>query len=126
MDTAGGRRKYGRKNIYTCRKCGGKTVTIDVDEGVTPFMLGCRASGQEDDCDGLAESSFYRVPADAPAADWEWFKPEGAEYRKLNKAMRDHVDNGGLDIRKIRDRKAEQDAPKGYWRDAHGSLRKVS
>jgi hypothetical protein len=126
MDSAGGRRKYGFKNIYTCRKCGGKTVTIDVDEGVTPFMLGCRASGQEGDCDGIAESSFYRVADDSPEPQWEWFTPRGEEYHKLNRQMREHVDNGGLDIRKIRGREDESDSPKGYYRDLHGSLRKVN
>ena len=39
-------------NVYVCQKCGGLTVTVDVDEGVTPFMLGCRATGKESDCDG--------------------------------------------------------------------------
>ena len=78
-----------RVNVYVCRKCGDHTVTVDVDEGVTPFMIGCHAkestvhpaeSGDkkfadllERDlairiksknmlkrvCDGMAESSFY-------------------------------------------------------------------
>ena len=126
MDTAGGRRKYGRKNIYTCRKCGGVTITLDIDEGITPFLILCRASGQEGDCDGLAESSMYQVQIDTPPALWEWFKPEGQDYLNLSKAMRAHVDNGGLDIRKMRSRQVEPDAPNGYYRDTHGSLRKVS
>lgn len=125
MDDSRGDRKYGRKNVYTCRKCGGKTITIDIHDGVTPFMLGCRASGRDGDCDGMAESSFYRVHPATPDAEWEWFKPEGAEYRKLSRAMRDHVDKGGLDIRKI-ERREVLDAPKGYHRDVHGSLRKDS
>lgn len=78
-----------RINVYVCQKCGGHTVTVDVDEGVTPFMIGCHAkeadvhpaeSGSkafeellERDlgvriksrnllkvkCDGMAHSSFY-------------------------------------------------------------------
>jgi len=78
-----------RINVYVCRKCGGHTVTVDVDHGVTPFMIGCHAredtvhpaeSGEkafadllERDlgvriksrnllkrkCNGMAESSFY-------------------------------------------------------------------
>lgn len=125
MNDSRGDRKYGRKNIYTCRTCGGKTITVDVDDGVTPFMLGCRASGNEGDCKGMAESSFYRVPTDTPDAAWEWFKPTGSEYRKLSREMREHVDKGGLDLRKIRPAASTDDAPKGYYRDNHGSLRRV-
>jgi GT2 family glycosyltransferase len=91
-----------RINVYTCSKCGGYTVTIDIHEGVTPFMLCCRASGREGDCRGMAESSLYpsgEKPSWIPDPAWEWFKPVGPEYRKLNRAMREHVDKGGLDIR---------------------------
>ena len=125
MNQAG---SYGRKNIYTCEKCGGITVTIDVDEGVTPFMLRCRASSNEADCDGYAQSSMYRVPqGPSPEPKWEWFRPTGIEYRKLSREMRDHVDKGGLDLRKIQSGVEKlDDAPKGYWRDKHGSLRRVS
>ena len=96
-----------RINVYTCRKCGGYTVTIEIHEGVTPFMLRCRASGREGDCCGMAESSYPSAekpswkPSWVPDPAWEWFRPVGAEYRKLNRAMREHVDKGGLDIRKI-------------------------
>lgn len=104
-----------RINVYTCRKCGGYTVTIEIHEGVTPFMLRCRASGREGDCCGMAESSYPSgekpsypsgekpswKPSWVPDPAWEWFRPVGAEYRKLNRAMREHVDKGGLDIRKI-------------------------
>jgi hypothetical protein len=92
-----------RENVYTCQKCGGFTVTVDVDEGVTPFMLRCRASGREGDCDGTAYSAMYPEgprPKHIPPPAWEWFKPTGSEYRKLSAAMKEHVDRGGLDIRK--------------------------
>ena len=126
MDSAMPTRKYGYKNIYTCPKCGGQTVTIDVDEGVTPFMLRCRATGQEGDCDGMAQSCMYRVPADSPEPQWEWFKPCGSEYRKLSRQMRDHVDKGGLDIRRKRGYVNPDEEIKGYFQDSHGSLRKKS
>jgi hypothetical protein len=92
-----------KENVYTCQKCGGFTVTIDVDEGVTPFMLKCRASGREGDCDGFAMSAMYPKgtrPPHIPAPAWEWFKPTGDYYDSLPPAMKEHVDNGGLDIRK--------------------------
>jgi hypothetical protein len=93
-----------RINVWTCPKCGGYTVCIDIHEGVTPFMLRCRASGREGDCDGMATSAFYPKgprPPHIPPPAWEWFRPVGSEYRKLSAAMREHVDKGGLDIRKI-------------------------
>lgn len=92
----------GRENVYTCRNCGGHTVTIDVDEGVTPFLLDCRASGREGDCDGIAQSACYPKglrPPQIPAPAWEWYKPSPSEARKLNRAMKQHVRAGGLLIR---------------------------
>ena len=32
-----------RLNIYTCQICRNSIVTVDLVEGVTPFMIGCRA-----------------------------------------------------------------------------------
>lgn len=93
----------GRENVYTCEKCGGLTVTIDVDEGVTPFMLKCRASGRQGDCDGFARSSFYPKgprPPHMPAPSWEWYRPDAEEVERLSDAMREHVRQGGLCIRK--------------------------
>jgi hypothetical protein len=92
-----------RKNVYMCDRCGLPTVTVDLESGVTPFMLNCRANG-EGMCAGTARSLCYHAksfPAHLPAPSFEWFKPRGSEYRKLNKAMREHVDLGGLDIRPI-------------------------
>lgn len=105
----------GEENVYTCQKCGCFTVTIDTDEGVTPFMLDCRASGREGDCDGMAESAFYPKgprPAHIPAPSWEWYKVERwevigehrvetREYHNLDPGLKDHVDKGGLLIRKL-------------------------
>ncbi len=92
-----------RVNVYVCPVCAGYTVTIDVHYGVTPFMLGCRASGRPGDCGGMAESSFYPKgprPSHIPSPSWEWYTPLEGEYRGLNRDMREHVDKGGLMIRK--------------------------
>jgi hypothetical protein len=48
---------------------------------------------------------MYRVHG-KPIPKWEWFKPIGSEYNKLSRDMKEHVDKGGLDIR----RKPEPDA----------------
>lgn len=87
----------GRINVYVCESCGGKTVTKDVDEGVTPFMLCCRATL---DCEGYAYSSHYRVDQAQPWG-WEWFKPTPEEIAAKPEAHRDHYLKGGLDIREV-------------------------
>ena len=89
----------GRENVYTCPECSGYTVTIDVDEGVTPMFLNCRATAG---CKGMAHSAMYpegQRPPWIPAPTFEWFKPVGEDYEKLSAAMKDHVDSDGLDLR---------------------------
>jgi hypothetical protein len=92
----------GRNNGYRCSVCGGLTVTAHVDEGVTPFMLDCRASGQEGDCPGMAQSLIFRLPPDAPEPAWEWYrasKTEMKRFRRDDPAMFEHCSKGGLLIR---------------------------
>ena len=82
-------------NRYTCRACDAFIVTIDREDGVTPFLIGCRATPG---CNGLAQSSCYRgVPTWAEPSH-EWRKPTPTELFKASKAMREHVAMGGLDI----------------------------
>lgn len=83
-------------NRYTCQSCGGSIITIDRDEGTTPFMLGCRA---KPGCKGMMQSSFYRgVEGEAT---FEWRKPTLEEHRKSSRAMQQHFEMGGLDIHPI-------------------------
>jgi hypothetical protein len=82
-----------RLNRYTCQTCSGYIITVDREEGVTPFALECRATK---DCQGDMYSSFYRDVHGVPT--YEWRKPMPAEYARMSPAMRDHVDKGGLDI----------------------------
>lgn len=122
-----------RINVYVCRKCGGYTVTVDVDEGVTPFMIGCHAKETEvhpaesgskafEDlldrelgiriksknllkvkCDGMSESSFYpRGPRPnwIEEPKWEWYKPEPGELANMSRSAKEHVNQGGLLMRK--------------------------
>jgi hypothetical protein len=83
-------------NRYTCRECRGEIITIDRDEGTTPFMLGCRAT---EGCKGMMQSSFYRGVEGAPT--FEWRKPTPHEFAKSSRAMQDHFNMGGLDIHRI-------------------------
>ena len=52
-------------NHYLCERCVGVTIARQDDEGVTPFMLRCRAKDVVVDgnlvhgCEGIAESCFY-------------------------------------------------------------------
>lgn len=85
----------GKKNVYTCRACKEHIVTIDVDDGVTPFMLSCRATVG---CDGLMQSSFYSPACQFFHASHEWYKPADPPEDPWE---RDHWERGGLFIREI-------------------------
>jgi hypothetical protein len=90
----------GRENPYTCQDCGGITNTAHVDDGVTPFMLDCRATPG---CKGWAHSAGYPKgprPPHIPAPTWEWYRPDAKEAAKLSPGMADHVAQGGLLIRR--------------------------
>lgn len=94
----------GQVNVYVCQKCGGHTVTIDRDDGTTPFMLDCRAGITLFDpfpkCKGIAESSFYRPDFEHGPPEWEWYAPDVNELHKITDAntLR-HVAMGGLLLR---------------------------
>lgn len=90
----------GKKNLYTCARCKRQIVTIDVDDGVTPFSMMC-SELDDNDCDGLMGSTFYIMPKNAPDPTYEWYKPTAEEIVGMSRAMREHVDKGGLDIRPI-------------------------
>lgn len=83
----------GKRNGYQCQTCGGMTVTVDVDRGVTPFMMICPS------CGGKATSNFYRrlpAPFDECRVPWEWIRPAESELVKLHPATQDHCRRGGL------------------------------
>lgn len=80
-------------NIYTCPD-GHQTVTVDRDEGVTPFIIDC----EHGDCKKEAKSSFYRVDQTLIPTH-EWYKPESTEG--LGAWEKEHVEMGGLSFRKI-------------------------
>lgn len=82
-----------KKNGYTCQKCNGQIITVDIDEGVTPFAIACKATP---DCKGMMFSGFYRLDQSLPA-QFEWFKPKS--LKGYGREMREHIRKGGLDIR---------------------------
>jgi hypothetical protein len=90
----------GKLNTYTCTTCGCRIVTVDRDEGTTPYTTRCRAAER---CSGTMKSSLYNVPSWAVATH-EWYRPSPAERARLiaeNPAWEDYIDHGGLLLRKI-------------------------
>lgn len=90
-------------NVYTCETCGNSIVTVDREDGVTSMTLKCRAVST---CQGRMFSCMYRVPQHLKPT-WEWYKPVGAELDGLTESQRDHVQQGGLMLRKILSDEAE-------------------
>jgi len=94
----------GAVNAWRCPTCGGLTVAVHVDDGVTPMFLACRRTSG---CRGMAVSSGYpTTPVPPQVIDllaWEWFRPTGRALRKLGVEMQQHVAAGGLNLRPITD-----------------------
>lgn len=90
-----------RLNGYLCRKCLQTTYTIDIVEGVTPFMIDCPACGA-----GVAVSLMYRVPTGVVPTH-EFYRPSEKWARRKGPDMLDHVRRGGL---VLRERKLETSA----------------
>jgi hypothetical protein len=86
----------GEKNLYRCYVCGGWIVTIDKDEGVTPFMIDCKA---KPGCDGPMESTFYRCNQGL-IAQYEWYRPGWLRQVFFNRQTKEHVKKGGLILRR--------------------------
>jgi hypothetical protein len=93
-------------------------VTVDVVEGVTPFMIQCQAT---EDCKGIMQSSRYRVFDQSMRPDLEWYRPTKEELMQHNANTREHVAKGGLiyrkhepkpsDLRRMKERMAETRRP---------------
>lgn len=94
----------GRKNIYACKDCGSHIVTVDKDQGVTPFMIRCVATHCEapNGRKGMMQSSMYRVfdPDNIIRPSYEWYRPGLAQILSIGEA--EHVKRGGLLLRPIK------------------------
>ena len=98
----------GEKNSYTCQVCGKSIVTIDIDDGVTPFMLACRATPG---CAGIMRSGFYVAVDQSAEPDYEWFMPKS--FKGYSREMVEHLKKGGLDIRKAAEHRVQLTAAGG-------------
>lgn len=81
-------------NVYTC-PVGHQTITIDRDQGTTPFMMGCKHEG----CKQMAQSCMYNNAVQSLTPEYEWYKP--LDIKKVPKHFVEHVNMGGLLIRNI-------------------------
>src|ERR1035437_3016389 len=89
-------KSQGKRNIYTCDECLGHVVTVDVADGVTPFLIGCKVTPG---CKGLMQSSMYRVFDKRMRADFEWYAPTKEQTVALSAGLREHASKGGLVLR---------------------------
>lgn len=87
----------GRLNAYMCIRCRSVIVTEQIDEGVTPITIRCRANVE---CGGEMMSRFYRLPENAPPVSHEWYKPGMDEYKGMSRALQEHVQKNGCLLRK--------------------------
>ena len=91
-------------NTYVCQKCGRSALTVDVDAGVTPFIVSCSKFYPEDivNCTGLAQSMLYKFdhllePEMCVAPDFEWYRPGPQEV--VPPEVLTHVTKRGLLLR---------------------------
>lgn len=89
----------GKVNIYTCKSCRGHIVTRDVDDGVTPASIRCKARPAML-CDGLMWSSMYRVFDQDMRESHQWYRPSAVEI--VPPEAQEHVAQGGLLLREYR------------------------
>lgn len=95
MSDKNGNTLVGKKNRYTCQACNSHYITVDRDDGTTPFMAPCQVSF----CKGMAQSEFYRIDQSLPASH-EWYRATAAEARGMKPNSRQHHDMGGLFLRR--------------------------
>ena len=84
-----------RVNTYICSN-GHVTKTIDIDAGVTPFIHICEKCGE------VARSSFYNDTHPDLEPTQEWYRPSLKKLLKMSEEMREHILNGGLDVRVVK------------------------
>lgn len=102
-----------KMNVYICEH-GCHNITVDVDKGVTPFIIPCEFKGRPDrpanptkmkngKCIGIAKSCMYPKEIDNgipyPVPTHEWYRPSLKKFKKLPEAVKEHVSNGGLLMR---------------------------
>jgi hypothetical protein len=93
-------------NEYICQRCRKKIVTVEIDEGTTPFMIRCQFCKEQEikiqpEVRPLMQSRFYQVNQNQ-IPEYEWFKPhKEKDYKQyvIDKAHEQHYNLGGLFLR---------------------------
>lgn len=81
-----------RINVYSCPEH--DVVTIDRFKGVSPMMIKCPHCGH------MAFSRWYKVDQDLKP-EFEWTQPDLATLRTMPLNLVEHLQQGGLWLRKI-------------------------
>ena len=92
----------GRINQYKC-ECQQLFVTVDTDEGVTPFAVRHKSFQPGTDCEGMARSRFYSEALQKMQATHEWFTPSALDAVKMGKQVLEHIQKGGLVLRRLKE-----------------------
>lgn len=79
---------------YGCQACSTVTVTRQIDDGVTAFIIPCPECGGPAMHFGTDGTEFIYGP---PTREWFRRAPDDA----MNRDLRDHIERGGLDLREI-------------------------
>lgn len=115
LTTPENKQSPGRWNFYRCSTCATIWVTVDVNDGCTPFKIACMdrptlVNGKPvrvGDCPGVMASAFYPKPENWPdsahkTADSEWYYPPRSErlrLKKMNPRLLEYIQQGGLLMR---------------------------
>lgn len=105
-----------RLNAWRCESCDLPFIAYDRHPGATPMMVSHRAfaeaMGETDPCTGMCASVFYTRDGVIRAAvdlgqggqqirpTHEWYRPSRDELRRASGAVRSHVSQGGLLLRR--------------------------
>lgn len=97
----------GMVNGYRC-PLGHVVYTVIRDAGTTPSGMLCRHVEKrgfpvvEVECNLRSTSMFYRVVDPiGVTVTYEWYRPDGAERRTLDRYQAEHVNMGGLLIQPL-------------------------
>lgn len=83
----------GNKDKFKCHECGFSVITIERDDGITPYVLPCLNKG----CDSVMLSKFgKKAVVLGKSPDYELRFPTEDEYEKMSGKFREKVDNGYL------------------------------
>jgi hypothetical protein len=94
----------GRMNVCVCDTCDQGVLCFDLHPGTTPYTVSHATLG-DPDCGGTCYSRMYSgtdaavAKAQHGGPSHEWYRPSVFELGQSSRAVRDHVQMGGLLVR---------------------------